>query len=335
MSKKQLILNKVIFLNKNQLNNYSMFNTHEHILHLYECIDEIRDDIHLLRLRQNLDGINDTRTNFYDPFSSLYPPLISSFNTNSTTGGRAGTRGRIRSGLNWSAERENIRSSTNRQSGASGSRRLSPLNNNSTNRNTTSQLPRRNTNTNTNNFGLSNRTIIDAGTDNLNPSVPRNPTVSASTPNSVEFTFFEPNIASVRERIDNLINRIQRDHSLTPSASEILSTGINVAASTVEPDNLGDDRQERLTLAEINTGTETKIFNGEEEETCSICREPINGNSIVREIKNCRHKFHILCLDTWLENRRTCPVCRGNVCLNSDTAENRNTQSNTVVDDLD
>ena len=63
------------------------------------------------------------------------------------------------------------------------------------------------------------------------------------------------------------------------------------------------------------------------------------GPSIIREIKNCRHKFHQLCLDTWLENRRTCPICRGNIVLNPETAANRAVEQsegeNSVVDELD
>ena len=55
-----------------------MFNTHEHILHLYECIDELRDEIHLIRMRRKYDSINSTK--WYNPdvlndsFSSLDTP---------------------------------------------------------------------------------------------------------------------------------------------------------------------------------------------------------------------------------------------------------------------
>ena len=67
-----------------------MFNTHEHILHLYECIDELKDEIHLIRMRQNMDSINSIPS-WYNPdvlndsFSSLDTPRV---NTTST-------------GLNW------------------------------------------------------------------------------------------------------------------------------------------------------------------------------------------------------------------------------------------
>ena len=79
-----------------------MFNTHEHILHLYECIDELRDEIHLIRMRQNTNSINSTPS-WYNPDvlnTGLSSPNIPRVNTTS-------------SGLNWSVELENNRSGVN------------------------------------------------------------------------------------------------------------------------------------------------------------------------------------------------------------------------------
>mgnify|MGYP003689031605 FL=1 len=43
---------------------------------------------------------------------------------------------------------------------------------------------------------------------------------------------------------------------------------------------------------------------------CTICMENFTNNSIVRKINGCGHLFHINCIDTWLEENITCPVCR-------------------------
>ena len=335
-----------------------MFNPNEHILHLYECIDELRDELHAIRMRQNMDSINSIPS-FYNPdvltspLSSRDPPIQ---NTTST-------------GLNWSVELENDRNILDDIYLGLPPRRPS-----STVRNTGSS--RRNTGGNS--VNSRNRVNRQSTTSNrLTP--PSNPTVTTSTPNSVELTFYEPRISSVRERLDTLLDSLRRDYNLPPidetgsasgnatrasGAASRARTGTGTASNTpytsVNLDNLvdttlglglginlgsgsnlGDDHARRLTLAEINTGCETKIHSGEEE-TCSICREPINETSIVREIKNCRHKFHQLCLDTWLENRRTCPICRGEVCLSANTAAERAAEAATgasatdsVVNDLD
>jgi hypothetical protein len=47
---------------------------------------------------------------------------------------------------------------------------------------------------------------------------------------------------------------------------------------------------------------------------CSICHQDSNEHSeniysILREL-NCKHSFHITCIETWLSDNNTCPICR-------------------------
>ncbi len=42
-------------------------------------------------------------------------------------------------------------------------------------------------------------------------------------------------------------------------------------------------------------------------EECSICMDTMRGTIAETE---CQHRFHIECLDRWLESHNTCPVCR-------------------------
>ena len=62
-----------------------------------------------------------------------------------------------------------------------------------------------------------------------------------------------------------------------------------------------------------------------EYESCTICRERFQSNSIVRKLQ-CGHIFHIGCIDTWFENNIRCPVCRSDL---------RDYQSNEEEDDGD
>eukprot|EP00040_Diaphanoeca_grandis_P032391 m.196146 g.196146 ORF g.196146 m.196146 type:complete len:510 (+) comp32608_c0_seq1:485-2014(+) len=50
----------------------------------------------------------------------------------------------------------------------------------------------------------------------------------------------------------------------------------------------------------------------EEEEPCAICLEPLETGSEVRVLW-CKHLFHVECIDPWLLNRQTCPLCKDNV----------------------
>ncbi|KAI6701922.1 hypothetical protein NL676_011058 [Syzygium grande] len=47
------------------------------------------------------------------------------------------------------------------------------------------------------------------------------------------------------------------------------------------------------------------------EKTCAVCLSGIEGKHEVRELLNCSHVFHRVCLDRWVEeNQVTCPLCR-------------------------
>lgn len=48
---------------------------------------------------------------------------------------------------------------------------------------------------------------------------------------------------------------------------------------------------------------------------CSICQQStlqMDGIEISRNLL-CNHKFHIGCIEYWLQNHKTCPVCRYNI----------------------
>jgi len=45
-----------------------------------------------------------------------------------------------------------------------------------------------------------------------------------------------------------------------------------------------------------------------EEEDCPICLDSLSVNDTKR--LPCNHKFHALCVDTWLQRKNICPLCR-------------------------
>ena len=42
---------------------------------------------------------------------------------------------------------------------------------------------------------------------------------------------------------------------------------------------------------------------------CVICQDDINTDSIIRQI-NCKHIFHIDCIDNWFVENKKCPTCK-------------------------
>ncbi|KAL2456973.1 E3 ubiquitin-protein ligase [Forsythia ovata] len=47
----------------------------------------------------------------------------------------------------------------------------------------------------------------------------------------------------------------------------------------------------------------------EDELTCSVCLEQVNVGELIRSLP-CLHQFHVNCIDPWLRQQGTCPVCK-------------------------
>ncbi|KAF3439951.1 hypothetical protein FNV43_RR18229 [Rhamnella rubrinervis] len=46
------------------------------------------------------------------------------------------------------------------------------------------------------------------------------------------------------------------------------------------------------------------------ESTCSICLCEYKDSEMLRMMPECRHYFHLCCVDAWLKLNGSCPVCR-------------------------
>ncbi|XVF27548.1 hypothetical protein REPUB_Repub14bG0117600 [Reevesia pubescens] len=43
---------------------------------------------------------------------------------------------------------------------------------------------------------------------------------------------------------------------------------------------------------------------------CSVCLGTISEESRIKLLPNCKHMFHVECIDKWLGSHTTCPICR-------------------------
>ncbi|CAH8340708.1 unnamed protein product [Eruca vesicaria subsp. sativa] len=53
---------------------------------------------------------------------------------------------------------------------------------------------------------------------------------------------------------------------------------------------------------------------------CSVCLSKFESVEILRLLPKCRHAFHIGCIDQWLEQHATCPLCRNRVSIEEETS---------------
>ncbi|KAF3498188.1 hypothetical protein DY000_02054505 [Brassica cretica] len=53
---------------------------------------------------------------------------------------------------------------------------------------------------------------------------------------------------------------------------------------------------------------------------CSVCLSKFESVEILRLLPKCRHAFHIGCIDQWLEQHATCPLCRNRVSVEEESS---------------
>ncbi|KAE8706021.1 ethylene receptor 2-like [Hibiscus syriacus] len=46
---------------------------------------------------------------------------------------------------------------------------------------------------------------------------------------------------------------------------------------------------------------------------CPVCLSVFTDGEEVKQLNGCKHSFHAICIDLWLNNHDNCPICRANV----------------------
>ncbi|PON44142.1 43kDa postsynaptic protein [Parasponia andersonii] len=56
------------------------------------------------------------------------------------------------------------------------------------------------------------------------------------------------------------------------------------------------------------------FFSSSEDAQCTACLEEYHDDDILRILPYCGHSFHVTCIDIWLQQHSTCPICRTSLC---------------------
>ncbi|XP_024396562.1 E3 ubiquitin-protein ligase SDIR1 isoform X1 [Physcomitrium patens] len=86
------------------------------------------------------------------------------------------------------------------------------------------------------------------------------------------------------------------------------------AADQSQPSSKGEDPPCEEVVVDIVDASLESVDEGkqnvvEEELTCSVCLEQVVDGEIIRTLP-CVHQFHAACIDQWLKQQATCPVCK-------------------------
>lgn len=64
---------------------------------------------------------------------------------------------------------------------------------------------------------------------------------------------------------------------------------------------------------------------------CAVCLDEVSDGDKCRELPNCGHSFHAMCVDAWLECSWTCPICRRQVTDDIPNRQGQNTLFSFVI----
>lgn len=66
----------------------------------------------------------------------------------------------------------------------------------------------------------------------------------------------------------------------------------------------------RLSLSDLQNFSSFKYDTGEPTQKCIVCLERFVEGEICRSLPRCNHVFHARCVDSWLIQVPSCPLCR-------------------------
>ena len=111
-----------------------------------------------------------------------------------------------------------------------------------------------------------------------------------------------------------------------------LSTKILIYKNS-EQSNVLYDSLNRNDIESREIELENNCYYSNEPKSCAICFNNLNNNDICRQINGCKHIFHDTCLNRWLYNHNTCPVCRLDLSANTNSNQVDNHNENSEHDE--
>ncbi|GLJ48717.1 hypothetical protein SUGI_1027390 [Cryptomeria japonica] len=78
----------------------------------------------------------------------------------------------------------------------------------------------------------------------------------------------------------------------------------------LSPRERGVEESVILSYPTIMFSEKHEAFAQLQDRSCSICLEGYKHNEQLRMVMDCRHVYHVRCIDEWLTRHPSCPICR-------------------------
>lgn len=104
--------------------------------------------------------------------------------------------------------------------------------------------------------------------------------------------------------------RLQQRRRQTELHHQINTQIAPIDVSLVETPNSGLDPLIIASLPKLLYKQTDQFIKGEEAVECSVCLCNILEDASTRVLPNCKHIFHVDCVDKWFGSNTTCPICR-------------------------
>jgi len=105
----------------------------------------------------------------------------------------------------------------------------------------------------------------------------------------------------------------KKDNEIFPTNFNWLSEILNIPdISTDKIDNLCEKNLLKRIKSENNIGPYKLISKNDVSIICPICLDTFK-EGLYKRVLECDHVFHKKCIDPWIKNEHSCPVCRKSV----------------------
>nr|DBA20964.1 TPA: hypothetical protein GDO54_017693 [Pyxicephalus adspersus] len=93
---------------------------------------------------------------------------------------------------------------------------------------------------------------------------------------------------------------------------------------------LKDEAKKAIGQLQVRTIKQGDKVLGPDGDSCAVCIDSFKANDVVR-ILTCNHFFHKSCIDPWLLEHRTCPMCKCDILKSLGIADHEDESDNAMV----